>query len=57
MQGEDEGTEVCTGVLAPRAQLGVEKGRYIFLGLLGSASCCLPRSSALIFKSEICLQF
>ena len=57
MQGEDEGTEVCTGVLAPRAQLGVEKGRYIFLGLLGSASWCLPRSSALIFKSEICLQF
>lgn len=38
MEDEDEGTEVRAGILAPRAQLGVEKGGFVFLGLLGSAS-------------------
>ena len=38
MEDEDEGTEVRAGILAPRAQVGVEKGGVIFLGLLGSAS-------------------
>ena len=38
MEDEDEGTEVRAGILAPRAQVGVEKGGVIFLRLLGSAS-------------------